>query len=59
MSDTTGQPAATDSGQPRQRSFEMREGKKRTIVELEVDEVGPALRYATTTVKQGQPYRER
>lgn len=33
-----------------QRSYETREGEKRTVVELEVDEVGPALRYATAVV---------
>ncbi|WP_329060495.1 single-stranded DNA-binding protein [Amycolatopsis sp. NBC_01480] len=32
------------------RSFETREGEKRTVVELEVDEIGPSLRYATATV---------
>jgi single-strand DNA-binding protein len=30
-----------------QRSYETREGEKRTVVELEVDEVGPALAFAT------------
>src|SRR3954465_11605747 len=34
------------SGRLRQRSFETREGEKRTVVELEVDEVGPSLRDA-------------
>jgi len=34
-------------GRLRQHSFETREGEKRTVVELEVDEVGPSLRYAT------------
>jgi single-strand DNA-binding protein len=34
-------------GRLRQRSFETREGEKRTVVELEVDEIGPSLRYAT------------
>src|SRR3954447_17360080 len=38
------------SGRLRQRSFETREGEKRTVVELEVDEVGPSLRYATAKV---------
>ena len=40
------------SGRLRQRSFETREGEKRTVVELEVDEVGPSLRYATTKVSK-------
>jgi single-strand DNA-binding protein len=34
-------------GRLRQRSFETRDGDKRTVVELEVDEIGPSLRYAT------------
>lgn len=33
-----------------QRSYETREGEKRTVVELQVDEVGPSLRYATAKV---------
>ena len=37
-------------GRLKQRSFETREGEKRTVIELEVDEVGPSLRYATATV---------
>ncbi len=37
-------------GRLRQRSYETREGEKRTVVELEVDEVGPSLRYATAKV---------
>src|SRR5215510_13410748 len=35
------------TGRLRQRSYETREGEKRTVMELEVDEVGPSLRYAT------------
>ena len=45
-------------GRLRQRSFEAKDGSKRTVVELEVDEIGPALRYATATVTKrggGQP----
>jgi len=38
------------SGRLKQRSFEAKEGEKRTVVELEVDEVGPSLRYATAKV---------
>jgi single-strand DNA-binding protein len=38
------------TGRLRQRSYETREGEKRTAIELEVDEVGPSLRYATATV---------
>ena len=37
-------------GRLRQRSFETKEGEKRTVVELEVDEIGLSLRYATATV---------
>jgi single-strand DNA-binding protein len=39
-------------GRLKQRSFETREGEKRTVVELEVDEVGPSLRYATAKVNK-------
>ncbi len=38
------------NGRLRQRSFETKEGEKRTVVELDVDEVGPSLKYATTKV---------
>lgn len=38
------------SGRLKQRSYETREGEKRTVVELDVEEVGPALRYATARV---------
>lgn len=37
-------------GRLRQRSYEDREGVKRTVYELEVDEVGPSLRSATAKV---------
>lgn len=40
------------SGRLRQRSYETREGEKRTVVEMEVDEVGPSLRYATAKVNK-------
>jgi single-strand DNA-binding protein len=40
------------SGRLRQRSFETAAGEKRTVVELEVDEVGPSLRYAKATVSK-------
>ena len=33
-----------------QRSYETKEGEKRTVVELEVDEVGPSLKFATARV---------
>ena len=40
------------SGRLRQRSYETREGEKRTVIELEVDEIGPSLRYATAKVNK-------
>jgi single-strand DNA-binding protein len=42
------------TGRLRQRSYETKEGEKRTVVECEVDEVGPSLRYATAKVVKGQ-----
>ncbi|MGC4963975.1 single-stranded DNA-binding protein [Gordonia sp. DT218] len=39
-------------GRLKQRSFETREGEKRTVVELEVDEIGPSLKYATAKVNK-------
>jgi single-strand DNA-binding protein len=42
------------TGRLRQRSYETREGEKRTVVELEVDDVGPVLRYATAKVNRVQ-----
>lgn len=39
-------------GRLRQRSFETRDGEKRTVMELEVDAVGPDLRYATAKVNR-------
>jgi len=41
-------------GRLKQRSYETKEGEKRTVVELEVDEVGPSLRYATAKVNRAQ-----
>lgn len=38
------------SGRLRQRSYETREGEKRTVFEIEVDEVGPSLRNASAKV---------
>jgi single-strand DNA-binding protein len=40
------------SGRLKQRSFETREGEKRTVVEMDVDEVGPSLKYATAKVNK-------
>jgi single-strand DNA-binding protein len=39
-------------GRLRQRSFETKEGEKRTVVELEADEIGPSLRFATAKVNK-------
>ncbi|MBD7918764.1 MULTISPECIES: single-stranded DNA-binding protein [Cellulomonas] len=41
-------------GRLSQRSYETREGEKRTVYELQVDEVGPSLRYATAKVTRTQ-----
>jgi len=40
-------------GRLKQRSYE-KDGQKRTVVELEVDEVGPSLRYANAKVNKTQ-----
>jgi single-strand DNA-binding protein len=40
------------TGRLKQRSFETKEGEKRTVVELDVDEIGPSLRYATATINK-------
>jgi single-strand DNA-binding protein len=37
-------------GRLRQRQYETQEGEKRTSMELEIDEIGPSLRYATAQV---------
>src|ERR1700710_3259588 len=43
-------------GRLKQRSFETREGEKRTVVELDADEVAPSLRDATAADKErGRP----
>lgn len=41
-------------GNLRQRNYETKEGERRTSYELDVDEIGPALRYATTQVARTQ-----
>jgi single-strand DNA-binding protein len=40
------------SGRLRQRSYETKEGEKRTVYEVEVDEVGPSLRNASAKVNK-------
>jgi len=37
-----------------QRSYDTREGEKRTVVELQVEEIGPSLRYASAKVTRAQ-----
>lgn len=41
-------------GRLKQRDFETKEGEKRTVVELDVDELGPNLRRATAVVTKNQ-----
>jgi single-strand DNA-binding protein len=41
-------------GRLKQRSYETREGERRTVIELDVDEVGPSLKYATAKVARTQ-----
>ncbi len=38
------------NGRLKSRSYEDREGNRRTVFEIDVDEVGPSLRYATAKV---------
>src|SRR3954451_17034081 len=40
------------SGRLKARSYETREGEKRTVFEIDVDEVGPSLKYATAKVSK-------
>ena len=40
------------TGRLKQRSFETREGEKRTVFEVEVEEIGPSLKYATAKVNK-------
>lgn len=40
------------SGRLKQRSYDDREGRKQTVWEVEADEVGPSLRYATAKVQK-------
>jgi single-strand DNA-binding protein len=42
------------SGRLKSRSYETKEGEKRTVVELEVDEIGPSLKYANAKVNRTQ-----
>lgn len=40
------------NGRLRQRSYQTRDGENRTVYEVEVDEVGPSLTFATATVQR-------
>ena len=42
------------SGRLRQRTYETKEGEKRTVYEVEVDDVGPSLRNASAKVTRAQ-----
>ncbi len=42
-----------------QRSYETREGEKRTVVELVVEDIGPSLRFATAKVERAQRSSDR
>jgi single-strand DNA-binding protein len=42
------------TGRLKSRSYETKEGEKRTVTELDVDEIGPSLRYATAKVNKTQ-----
>jgi single-strand DNA-binding protein len=46
------------TGRLKQRSYETKEGEKRTSMELEIDEIGPSLRYATAQVTRAASSRE-
>ncbi len=41
-------------GRLRQRSFETREGEKRSVIELDVDEIGPSVKFATAKVHRAE-----
>lgn len=41
-------------GRLKARSYETKEGEKRTVIEFEVDEIGPSLKYATANVTRTQ-----
>lgn len=40
------------TGQLKSRQYETREGEKRTVMEIEVEEVGPSMKYATAKVSK-------
>jgi len=42
------------SGRLKSRTYETKEGEKRTVMELEIDEIGPSLKNATAKVERKQ-----
>ena len=46
------------TGRLKQRDYQTKEGEKRTSIELEVDEIGPSLRYATAQITRAASSRE-
>ena len=46
------------TGRLKQRDYQTKEGEKRTSIELEVDEIGPSLRYATAQITRAASTRE-
>lgn len=46
--------SAGAQGRLTQRSYEAKDGTQRTVVELQVDEIGPSLKYATAQVQKMQ-----
>lgn len=42
------------TGRLKQRSYETKEGEKRTVIELEVEEIGPSLKFATAKVNRAE-----
>lgn len=46
------------TGRLKQTSYQTKEGEKRTSIELDVDEVGPSLRYATAQVTRAASSRD-
>ena len=46
--------AGVVQGRLKARTYETREGEKRTVFEIDVDEIGPSLKYATAKVTRAQ-----
>ena len=46
------------TGRLKQSEYQTKEGEKRTSIELEVDEIGPSLRYATAQVTRAASSRD-